>query len=191
MIRELAAGNRSYRRFYQERPIDEETLRDLASLTRLCASAANRQPLKYILSCSREGNDAIFPTLTWAAYLKDWPGPAEGERPSGYIVFLLDRRITENPWVDHGIAVQTMLLAAREKGIGGCMFGAIDKKRLAEALRLPDHLEILIVLALGYPKEEVVLEDIGPDGSVRYWRDAAGVHHVPKRRPEDLVIGVI
>ena len=82
MIRELVIKNRSYRRFHQEVPVERETLRELVDLARLSASAANRQPLKYILSCEPERNALIFSCLRWAGYLKDWRGPAEGERPS-------------------------------------------------------------------------------------------------------------
>jgi hypothetical protein len=47
----------------------------------------------------------------------------------------------------------------------------------------------LLVLALGKPKETVVLETVGPEGDVKYWRDEQSVHHVPKRRLEDIIVG--
>ena len=51
-IKDLIMRNRSYRRFYQDRPITEKQLQDLVDLARLSPSAANLQPLKFILSCS-------------------------------------------------------------------------------------------------------------------------------------------
>ena len=189
MIEELVKRNRSYRRFHQEVAVSRETLKGLVNLARLSASAANLQPLKYILSCGAEKNAAIFSCLAWAGYLKDWPGPAEGERPAAYIVILGDTEISKNFGCDHGIAAQTILLGARAQGLGGCMLGSIQRDRLRDLLHIPAALEILLVLALGRPQETVVLEDLPADGSVKYWRDAAGVHHVPKRRLEDIIIG--
>ncbi|MBI3945345.1 MAG: nitroreductase family protein [Armatimonadetes bacterium] len=188
MIEDLVRRNRSYRRFYEERDIDAATLRELVNLARLSASGSNAQPLKYLLSTDRELNHRIFPTLGWAGYLRDWPGPAEGERPGAYIVILGDRRIRNSFGCDHGIAAQSILLGATERGIGGCMIGSVDRNRLREALQLPDHFEILLVIALGYPKEEVVLEDAPPGGDIRYYRDADGVHHVPKRTLDEIIV---
>lgn len=179
MLRDLLLRNRSYRRF-QQQPLDEQTLVELLNLTRLCPSAANRQPLKYLLAWRPEQNARIFPHLRWAAALAPWPGPAEGERPAGYIVILGDSRIWRRWDWDTGIVAQTMLLGAAERGLGGCMIASIDQAGLRAALHLPDHLEALLVVALGRPGETVVLEDGNPDDRP-YWRDAGDVHHVPKR----------
>jgi len=189
MLRDLIIKNRSYRRFYQEVAISCETLRELVDLARLSASGANRQPLKYILSCEPEKNARIFPCLGWAAYLKDWPGPEEGERPSAYIIILGDTEISQSFFVDHGIAAQSILLGATEKGLGGCIIASIQKQALRQALDIPARYEILLVLALGKPKETVLLEPVGPDGDIKYWRDSKGVHHVPKRSLEEILIG--
>ena len=104
MMRDLVLKNRSYRRFYQEIPVSIETLRELVDLARLSASASNRQPLKYVLSCDLRKNSVIFPNLAWAGYLKGWPGPEEGERPSAYVVILGDKTITQSFGSAHGIA---------------------------------------------------------------------------------------
>ena len=189
MFRDLVLANRSYRRFREGERIEMETLRSLVDLGRCSASAANLQPLKYMLSNAPERNSAIFPTLAWAGYLTDWPGPAEGERPSAYIIILGDTRVAENVRWDHGIAAQTILLGAAELSIGGCMIGSIDRDKLRKGLAIDDCFEILLVLALGKPAENVVLEDVGPDGSIKYYRDEAGVHHVPKRKLEDIIVG--
>jgi nitroreductase len=187
-LRELLARNRSVRRFREDRPLHEKTLVGLVELTRLCPSAANRQPLKYRIAWEPEENARIFAHLRWAAALKDWPGPAPGERPTGYVVILGDRRVASDFYCDHGIAAQTMLLAAAEQGLGGCMVGSIDRDGLRRTLALAEHFDILLVLALGWPNETVVLEmDKSPD-QVPYWRDEEGVHHVPKRAVEELIV---
>jgi len=189
MLRDLVLRNRSYRRFRETEPVNLETLRDLVDLARCAASGANRQPLKYVLSADRERNARIFPHLAWAGYLADWPGPAEGERPAAYIVILGDTNIRREFGCDHGIAAQTILLGAAEQGFGGCMIGSIQREGLRRALAIPPEFEILLVIALGVPAETVVLEGLGPDGSIRYWRDAGGVHHVPKRSLGEIVLG--
>ncbi len=187
-LRDLVLRNRSYRRFDESHRISRETLVELVDLARHTASAANRQPLKYILANDPETNDKIFPCLAWAAYLTDWPGPAPGERPTAYVVLLVDTRITKDWWCDDGIAAQTILLGAVERGLGGCMIGAVQRERLREALGIPEHLLIRLVIALGKPAETVVIEDLPPDGDIRYWRDADGVHHVPKRGLDELIL---
>ncbi|MBW1772039.1 MAG: nitroreductase family protein [Deltaproteobacteria bacterium] len=188
MVKDLIYKNRSYRRFHQDAAIGMETLRELVDLARHSASGANRQPLKYILSCDAQTNAQIFETLAWAGYLKDWSGPEEGERPGAYIVILGDKDVATQFFVDHGIACQTMLIGAVDKGLGGCIIQSINRERLSKALDIPDHFDILLVLALGKPKEVVQVDYIDTDGDIKYWRDAAGVHHVPKRKLEDIIV---
>jgi nitroreductase len=188
VIADLVRRNRSCRRFYEDRQVSRETLLGLIDLARLSASGANLQPLKYVLSWEPEKNAAIFATLAWAGYLKDWPGPGAGERPAAYIVILGDKNIAANFGCDHGIAAQSILLGAREQGLGGCMIGSIQRDRLRQVLDLPERCDILLVIALGAPKEEVVLTEVGPDGDIKYWRDEKGVHHVPKRRLGEIII---
>jgi len=189
MLKDLVRTCRSYRRFHEDHALDEETLRELVDLARLAASGHNAQPLKYLLSWEPKKNALIFPHLTWDAYLKDWVGPPEGERPSAYIIVLGDTEIRKSFTFDQGIAAQNILLGAREKGLGGCIIAALDRDKLCAGLGIHDRHEILFVLALGKPKEKVVLEVLEPGGDVRYWRDAEGVHHVPKRRLEDIIVG--
>jgi len=189
MLKELVHKSRSVRRFYQDVPIEMETLRELVDLARLSPSGANLQSLKYYLSNEPEKNARIFQYLAWAGYLKEWPGPEEGERPSGYIIILGDTTISKSFGCDHGIAAQSIMLGAAEKGLGGCLIGSVKRAELTAELNIPPQYEILLVLALGKPKETVVIEPMGSDGSVNYWRDEQQVHHVPKRSLDDVIIG--
>jgi len=188
MLRDLIRNNRSYRRFWQQVPIEAETLRELVDLARLSASAGNMQPLRYILSCDPEKNALIFPSLAWARYIENWPGPPEGERPSAYIIVLEDKQGDHPLHCDHGIAAQSILLGATERGLGGCIIGAINKLNLRNVLSIPVRYDILLVIALGKPKENVVVEMLQPEGSIKYWRDGEGVHHVPKRSLDDIIL---
>ena len=187
-LEELVLKNRSYRRFFEDEPIELDILKQLVDLARLSGSAANLQPLKYMLSVDQKVNALIFPYLRWAGYLKDWKGPAEGERPSGYIIILGDRHITKSFGCDHGIVAQSMLLGATELGLGGCMIGSIEREGLRRELEIPSHLEILLIIALGRPKEKVKIEVINPEGDVKYWRDENEIHHVPKRSLDEIII---
>jgi nitroreductase len=189
MIEDLVRRTRSCRRFREE-TINEEALRRLVDLARLSASAANLQPLKYLLSYEKDTNEVIFPELMWAGYLKEWDGPGEGERPSAYIIVLGDREIAKSFGCDHGIASQNILLGATNMGLVCCIIGSVNRDRLRKALRIPERFEILHVIALGRPGESIVIEEMGQSGSIKYWRDDSGVHHVPKRALDDIIIKV-
>ena len=186
MLEDLIRKNRSYRRFHQGDPVGREALEDLINLARLSASAGNMQPLRFLIADSPGTCALVFPTLKWAGYLTDWPGPEEGQRPPAYIIVLGDTTVTKDFHCDHGIAAQSILLGSVEKGLGGCIIGSINKPALMRALAIPEHLEALLVLALGHPAETVVLEQA--TGDIRYWRDERGVHHVPKRPMEEIII---
>lgn len=188
MLKDLVRKSRSVRRFYQDQPVEMETLRELVDLARLSPSGSNLQALKFYLSNDPEKNALIFKHLAWAGYLRDWPGPEEGERPAAYIIILGDSTISKSFGCDHGIAAQSILLGAVEKGLGGCIIGSIQRADLSAALKLPTQMEILIALPIGKPKETVKVEQVGPDGSVKYWRDEQQVHHVPKRALDDIIL---
>ncbi len=188
MIRDLILKNRSYRRFYQDEKIERKTIEELIDLARLSSSGGNLQSLKYIISCDDDKNKIVFSHLKWAAYFKDWEGPEEGERPSAYIIMLRDNKISNNQLWDHGIACQSILLGAAERGLGGCMFGSADKQGLRKDLHIPEEYEVLLVIALGKPKEKVVLEELREPNDVKYWRDENQVHHVPKRKLKDIIL---
>jgi nitroreductase len=187
MLKDLVRQNRSYRRFDQQVPVGLDVLRQLVELARLSASGANMQPLRYLLVADRDACAEVFPHLGWAGYLKDWPGPQEGERPAAYIIILGDRAIRKDFGVDHGIAAQSIMLGATELGLGGCIIASINRQALRASFSIPEELEILLCLALGKPEEIVIIEPVGPDGNIRYFRDSEGVHHVPKRALEDLI----
>jgi nitroreductase len=187
-FKDLAKKNRSYRRFNERFAIERETLVELIELARYAASGRNAQPLKYFLSNEQDLNERIFSTLAWAGYLKEWPGPEKGERPSAYIIVLLDREISDNCFCDDGIVMQNILLGAVEKGFGGCILRAINKLRLTAILNLSDRFEIIDVVALGKPVETVVITNVGKDGDIKYYRDENDVHYVPKRSLDELIV---
>ena len=189
MIREMVLKTRSVRRFIEE-PVSKDALLHLIDIARLSASAANLQPLKYIISFEENMNNIIFPCLKWAGYLKEWQGPEKGERPSAYIIVLGDRSISSSFGCDHGIATQNILLGATDLGLGCCIIGAVDRKSIVEKLNIPEKYEVLHIIAIGKPGETVILEEMTKDDSVKYWRDKNGIHHVPKRALGDILVRV-
>ena len=189
MLKDLVLKNRSYRRFYQDKKLSVETLTELIDCAKATPTMEKMQKAMMIEIDDDETNAHVFECLNWAGLLKDWPGPEEGERPSGYIVVLCDLALGRNKYYDEGIAAQTIMLAAVEQGLGGCILGSINKEKLASYLGIdPEKYSIDLVLALGTPKEEVRLTEVGADGSTAYYRDANGVHYVPKRSLKDIII---
>ncbi len=186
-LKELILKSRSYRRFDEDVAIDRDALVNLVDLARLSPSGGNLQPLKFFVSNKKARNAEIFECLSWAGYLRDWDGPRKGERPSAYIVIIADHRIKNPVKNDQGIAAQSIMLGAAELGLGGCIIGSVNRAKLSTLLDLAPHFEILLVLALGRPKEKVVIEPVTGE-NIQYWRDADGVHHVPKRNIFDLII---
>ncbi|MBN2212654.1 MAG: nitroreductase family protein [Bacteroidales bacterium] len=185
---ELILRNRSYRRFYEDFEIKAEVLKKLVGYARLSASSGNIQALKFYLSADRERNETIFRHLRWAFYLKDWDGPEIGERPSAYIIILGDTDIHATIELDVGIAAQSILLGAASMGLGGCMFGSVDRAGLRKELHIPKKFQIPLTIALGKPKETVVLGEVDSSGKIEYWRDEKMTHHVPKRSLDELII---
>lgn len=189
MLKEILLKNRSYRRFDESFEITSDVLRELVELARLTPSSVNWQPLRYALVNDREINAKIFENLAWAGLLKDWNGPSEGERPSAYIVILTDTTVAKNMKTDVGIIAQSMMLGAAENGLGGCMIGSVNRESVSEILNIDkERYSIDLVLALGKPSETVEIVDIPESGSTNYYRDENGVHYVPKRSVEELII---
>lgn len=186
MIKDLLQKNRSYRRFFQDERLSFETLANLVELVRYCASGRNAQTLKYVIVNDVDRCEDVFKTLSWAGYLSDWAGPKEGEKPSAYIIQINDDALGKNYFCDDGITAQSILLAAVEQNLGGCILRAFTKE-INSVVRTPEGMRVVQVIALGKPKETIVIDDI-KDGDFKYWRDADGIHHVPKRTLDELII---
>lgn len=187
-LKELVIKNRSYRRFDTGRQITRSQLAGWLDLARQTASARNMQSLKYTLSCDAETNGKIFAQLKWAGYLPDW-NPSETEQPTAYVVFCNDKRLAAaTPQIDLGIQAQTLLLAATEAGFGGCILLAFNKEKVTEIFGLDDGLTPVLVVALGYPAEQCVVETVSENSDIRYYRDDKDIHHVPKRTLDELIV---
>lgn len=189
MFKDLVKQSRSYRKFDESQCVPKEILLDVIDTARFCPASINIQPLKFVYCNDPDKNRVIFPLTAWARLLPEYKGPEEGARPTAYIIICTDKNITTNEKrfaTDVGIAAQTMMLAAAEHGFGGCIIGSFNPETLSLALSLPDHLHPSLILALGKPDEEIILEDV--KGSTNYYRDPDFVHHVPKRTLGEVAI---
>ena len=187
-FQDLVAASRTYRRF-GDRPVGAAVLSGLVDAARLAPCGNNMQLLRFRVVAERDACEAVFGHLRWAALYRDWDGPAEGERPRGYVVVCLPEGMADNPirLIDVGIAAQTMALAACARGLGCCMLRSFDAG-LADDLALPEGLVPALVLAVGGRGERVVLEGPDTEHGLAYWREPDGTHCVPKLRLEDLLV---
>lgn len=193
----LVRRARTCRRFDESMRVPREFLLELAELAHLAPCGANAQRLRFHVVSGAEDCARVFDELAWAGALKDWAGPAEGERPTGYIAVLAERTVPGKPAapiteVDTGIAAQTMMLAARSATpeVAACMFKGFTPHAI-DAMGLDnDKYELKLIMAFGVPAEIQVIDaiDSNPDGSINYWRDEAQVHHVPKRSLADVLV---
>lgn len=188
---ELVRKNRSYRGYNENRPVTREELTRLVECARLCPSSVNAQPLKYRLVWQKEEVARLQEKTNWAKALTSITLPHPGMCPTAFIVICQDTGIDtslQRYQKDVGIVAQTMLLGAVEMGLGGCMIGNFNAGEVRQVLALPEAMAPLLVVAIGEPAETVVLTEVGPDGSVQYYRDENDVHYVPKRTLEDILI---
>ena len=191
MLKDLVLKNRSYRGYDESLQVSREELAQLVDLTRYTASSVNMQPLKYYLACTKEEVEQIVSITKWAAALSKLHLPHPGTYPAAFIVICQDLKISSSTPTfqrDVGIVAQTILLGATEKGLGGCMIGNFKRKELRDLLHLDDTIEPQLVLAIGKPAEKVVLTSVKEDGKTAYYRDEEGIHYVPKRSLEDILL---
>lgn len=191
MFLDLVKQARSHRGFRQDRKVTRQELEHLVECARFTPAARNDQVLKYYLAEKPETVAAIQPLTKWAGALAELHLPRKGGEPVAYIVICLDGSLAENPAPyqrDVGIVAQTMLLAAAEMGLNGCMIGSFAAGELREKLGLPEAIKPQLLLALGEGTDRIVMTDVGEDGSTTYYRDAEDIHYVPKRTLEQLIL---
>ena len=191
MILELAMKNRSYRGYDESYRFTKEELMELVNVTRYAASSVNRQPFAYYIAWEKDEVDKIQKLTKWARGLPQMTLPHPGMCPTGWVIVLHNTDWAPNVErfrQDRGIVAQTLLLAAAENGLGGCMIGNYVPDEVKAALDLPDNMVPVLIIALGKPAEKIVITEVGEDGDVNYYRDENDVHYVPKRKLEDIVL---
>ena len=184
----LAEAARTCRRFHEAQPLAMTDLEWLVDCARLAPSAKNAQELRFVLVGNGEACQKLFALTRWAGALKDWGGPHPGERPTAFVAILMPQSGKDLACFDVGIAAQTIQLAATSRGWGCCMIQSFDHQAAPALLNVPEDMKIALVLGLGAAKETRVVANMPENGATTYWRDAEGVHHVPKRSLEDLIL---
>ena len=191
MLKDLLLKNRSYRTFDENIRPDRKMLLSLVELTRIIPSSSNLQPLKFFVSCEDDTNEKIFSLTRWGGALPALKLPPAGKKPTAFIVVCLDENLTKGNSMflkDVGIASQTIMLGATELGFGGCMIGSAPPDKVRDALGLAENIIPSLVLAIGKPDETILLEDMPIGGKQTYYRDENGLHHVPKRTLEEILL---
>lgn len=186
-FKDLVKKNRSYRRFDQSKVLSSETLTELVDCVRLVPSGGNTQSMRYRTVSDPKECQQVFETLAWAAQYKDWSGPKEGERPTGYIFLLREKSLSKMLHHDDGIAAATLTLYATSLGLGCCTMQNCQYNHAFKALGIDkEKYAFSCVIALGYPIEQVQLEEVKNDDT-HYWREDQ-VQHVPKRKLSEVLI---
>lgn len=190
MLKDLIVKNRSFRSFKPGVKMSADMLTDFIDTVRFAPSSVNLQPLKFMVCTEDAECETLRQHTRYAKALKGVKLPPEGHYPSAYILIFLDTDISENLLTfrrDVGIVAQSLMLLAVEAGYGGCMIGNFDGADIAREFCIPENCQLQLILALGEPDEEIILEE-ARDGKVTYYRDEAFVHHVPKRPLEEILI---
>jgi hypothetical protein len=191
VIKDLIKKNRSVRGYDNSRDVTIEELREMVDCARLSASSVNMQPLKYILVNTVDGKARVLKQVSFAAKLSTLKLPHRGSEPMAYIVICQDEQISKSETGflrDVGIVAQSITLAATELGLGACMLGYFSPDKLRQALDLSENLKPLLVISLGKSVEDVRIVEIEEGESTDYYRDEAGIHYVPKRKLDDVII---
>jgi len=182
---DLILSRRTIRKFKPE-PVPRSILKKIVDAARLAPSAANRQPLEFLVVDDKEVVDRIFPCLKWAGYIVPEGNPKPGHEPTSYIITLINSKVRKSgfEW-DAGAAIENMILSALEEGIGSCWLASVDRENVRTIVGLPEDYTIDSILALGYPDESPVVEELVD--SVEYWKDEHGRLHVPKRKLDSIL----
>jgi len=185
MIYERIINRRTIRKFTQQ-PVSREILTKCVDAARMSPSGSNLQPLKYIVVDNTQLLPEVFSTLTWARRIPGYKH-APNEVPTAYIVILLDTKIKEQPGNDVGIAAMSICLVAFDEGVASCMLGSVERDKLRKILKVPEFLQIQLVVALGYPLERSMAVEM-KENDTKHWFDANGILNVPKRKLDDIVV---
>ncbi|UCH32645.1 MAG: nitroreductase family protein [Candidatus Bathyarchaeota archaeon] len=184
MTYENIIKRRTIRKFKQT-IVPEALLIKCVDAARLSPSAMNRQPLEYLIVNEVGLLEEVFSTTNWAGLLPEY-FPTKKEMPRAYIIILLNKKISQSCGHDCGIAAMAISMVAHDEGLGSCILGAINRSALRKILRISGQYDIMLAVALGYPAEEPMTDEV-QNGNTEYWLDKEGTLHVPKRKLDHII----
>lgn len=185
-LMELLKTRRTYRRF-EQKPVSEEILQEILLAARYASSAANKQPISYVVVKDPQKVKEVFGYTRWAGYLPSELGqPKEGEEPVLFIGVVENEELSNFCDTDAGLAISNMTLAAWNHGVGSCIIAACNKPKLSEMFGLTQNQKLHTVVAFGYPSHKSYIENMKEE-DVKYYLDENKDYVVPKRKMEDLV----
>ncbi len=191
MIKENVVNSRTYRSFNESVLISREEIMEIIDTARFCPSARNLQPLRYRIVTDPQEIEDMIDSTKWGGALPQLKLPPDGHHPSAFIVICCDSTVSEvtpECFIDVGIAAQTMMLCANDMGFGGCMLRSFTPATISQKLLIPKKYTPLLILALGTPDETVFICNVNSSGDTTYYRDKIGLHFVPKRSLDDIII---
>ena len=166
---ELAQARQSDRSFQPERKIDREVLERIIEAGRIAPSACNGQPWHFTVVTS----DELLPQVARATsslgmnkFVKDASALVLITHESTNITSKLGCGIKDKdfPMMDLGIASAYITLAAEDEGIGSCILGWFDEKKIKQLTGIPEKKRLMLIVALGYaakPKRKKVRKEWG------------------------------
>ncbi|MBR4227839.1 MAG: nitroreductase family protein [Bacteroidales bacterium] len=182
----LLRKNRSHRAFDTSYTVAMRQLETIVAVNPKLPSGRNAQTLRFKLLDAQSGGEDFCRYLHLGGYLPELHLPAPGTEPKAFIIICSTEPESPIVDIDLGISLQSMALKAVEIGLNALIVKAFNKKEIKEALGLPS--DPLAVLAIGKGTETITLDEVPAGSDLRYYRDADGIHHVPKITVSDLLI---
>jgi nitroreductase len=189
-ITDAIRKRRTIRRYKQE-TVDDKLLLELIDSARFAPSASNMQQLRYIAITTPGTVEKVFSQTGWGGAVRPKRSPEWlKDAPPAFIAVLAPTESVKgfkHIYADAGAAIQNILLKAVELGLGTCWIGSF-KEDVNSILGLGSDRTVMYLVAVGYPDESPVQEDIGSKDSTKYYLDDKDVIHVPKFKVESITI---
>lgn len=174
-------------RLFEQKNVPDSDLAEMIDCARVTSCASNLQQLRYIIIRDTKLLKDIFPLTAWANLVRPSRTPVWGiSAPRCFIAVIASASANQVIHADAGAAIQSMQTMAWSRGLGCCWLGSIQREQIKILLELPDDKQVLYLVAVGYPAEKPVAEDVQEGQSIFYYLDDQQRLHVPKIRPEDV-----
>lgn len=152
--------NRQSDRAYEDKPVEKEKIERILEAARLAPSACNSQPWKFIVVTNPEKRLQVAEAtsnkiLSINHFTKQAPVQLVLVEESANLSSTIGGWVKNRhyPHIDLGIVASHICLAAADEGLGTCMVGWLDEKKIQKALDIPKNKRVMLVILLGYSKQ--------------------------------------